>query len=152
VAPTQLVKLTLMLETRLEELTSCSPYRENIAIKKTPDDPEISVERDLAIWSLDTRFSQIRYVTAALDRIADGTYGCCDEEIGIKRLASLPDALFCITCQESAEHGESKEPRVWKELVGAVNVKEVRNDVRLLIDGDSKSLGDFRRRSGYPQI
>src|SRR5665213_2533004 len=97
-----------MLETRLEELTSCSPYRENIAIKKTPDDPEISVERDLAIWSLDTRFSQIRYVTAALDRIADGTYGCClrcDEEIGIKRLASLPYTLFCITCQESAEHG-----------------------------------------------
>jgi hypothetical protein len=31
VAPTQLVKLTLMLETRLEVLSSRSRYRENIA-------------------------------------------------------------------------------------------------------------------------
>ena len=123
-APTQLVKLTLMLETRLEELSSRSRYRENIAIEKMPDvldDIELSVERDLAIWSLDERFAQLRYVTAALSRVADGTYGYClrcDEEIGLKRLAALPHALFCITCQESAEHDESKEPRVLKELAG----------------------------------
>jgi len=125
VAPTQLVKLTLMLETRLEELSSRSRYRENIASEKTPDvldDIELAVERDLAIWNLDKRFAQLRYVTAALDRVADGTYGCClrcDEEIGMKRLAALPHALFCLTCQESAEHSESKEPGDLKELVGA---------------------------------
>ena len=98
--------------------------REYICVEKIPDEPdniELPVERDLAIWSLDKRFAQLRYVTAALDRIADGTYGCClrcDEEIGIKRFAALPHALFCITCQESTEHGESKKPGVLKELVG----------------------------------
>ena len=113
-----------MLEARLEELSRRLRTREDISVEKTPDvlnEIELSVERDLAIWSLDKRFAQLRYVTAALDRIADGTYGSCircDEEIGVKRLAALPHALFCITCQESTEHSESEEPGVLKELVG----------------------------------
>lgn len=121
---TQLVKLTLMLEARLEELSCRLRTLEDISVERTPDvldEVELSVERDLAIGSLDKRFAQLRYVTAALDRVADGSYGrClrCDEEIGIKRLAALPHALFCITCQESAEHDESTEPGVLKELVG----------------------------------
>ena len=121
---TQLVKLTLMLEAQLEELSRRLRTREDISVERTPDvldEIEPSVERDLAIWSLDKRFAQLRYLTAALDRVADGTYRCCircDEEISLKRLAALPHALFCITCQESAEHGESKEPGVSKELAG----------------------------------
>ncbi len=121
---TQLVKLRLMLEARLEELSRRLRTRDDISAGRTPDvldNIEFSAERDLANWNLDKRFSQLRYVTAALGRIADGTYGCClrcDEEIGIKRLAAPPHALFCITCQESTDHGESKEPGALKELVG----------------------------------
>ncbi len=121
---TQLVKLTLMLEARLEELSRRLRTREDISVERTPDvlnEIELSVERDLTIWSLDKRFAQQRYVTAALDRIADGTYGSCircTEEISVKRLVALPHALFCIICQESTEHSESEEPGVSKELVG----------------------------------
>jgi DnaK suppressor protein len=120
--PTQLVKLTLVLEVRLEELSSRLRNRENITVERTPDvldDTELSVERDLTIWSLDKGFAQLRYVTAALDRIAAGRYGFClrcDEEINMKRLTAMPHASFCIKCQVVAEHDGSREAGVSKKL------------------------------------
>lgn len=119
---TQLVELTLMLEVRLEELSSRLRNRENITVERTPDvldDIELSVERDLTIWSLDKGFAQLRYVTAALDRVAAGTYGWClrcDEEINMKRLTAVPHTSFCIKCQEVAEHDESRDGGVLKKL------------------------------------
>jgi DnaK suppressor protein len=124
VTSTQLGRLKLKLETRLKELSSSLRNRENIAVERTPDtldDVELAGERDLAIWSLDKCFAQVRFVEAAQARIADGTYGCClrcDEEIAMKRLTALPHASCCITCQERTEHGESREPGVLKELAG----------------------------------
>jgi hypothetical protein len=76
--PTQLAKLKVLLDVRLKELSNRFRNRENIAVERTPDvldDVELSVGRDLTIWSLDKGFAQLRYVTAALDRIADGNYG-----------------------------------------------------------------------------
>ncbi len=78
--PTQLAKLKLLLDVRLKALSSRLRNRENIAVERTPDvldDVELSVELDLIIWSLDKGFAQLRYVTAALDRVAADTYGCC---------------------------------------------------------------------------
>ena len=60
-------------------------------------------ERDLAIRSLDARFAQVRLVTAAMRRIGDGSYDYCvqcEEKIEITRLTALPQAHFCIRCQE----------------------------------------------------
>ncbi len=120
--PTQLAKLKLLLDVRLKALSSRLRNREHIAVERTPDvldDVELSVERDLTIWSLDKGFAQLRYVTAALNRIAAGNYGCClrcDEEINMKRLTAVPHASFCIKCQEVAEHDESREARVSKKL------------------------------------
>ena len=119
---TQLGRLKLKLETRLKELSSNLRNRENIAVERTPDaldEVELAGERDLAISSLDKCFAQIRLVEAALARIADGTYGCClrcDDEITMKRLTALPHASRCLTCEERAERGESREPGVLKEL------------------------------------
>jgi RNA polymerase-binding transcription factor DksA len=116
-------------------LSSRSRYHENIAIEKTPDvtdDIELSVERDPAIWSVDKRFAQGRYVTAALDRVADGTYGCClrcDEEIGMKRLAALPHAPFCITCQESAESSEYRQPRFHSTREMIMQEEQIREEL-----------------------
>ncbi|MEO8052963.1 MAG: TraR/DksA family transcriptional regulator [Acidobacteriota bacterium] len=121
---TQLGRLRFKLETRLKELWSSLRNRENVAVERTPDvldDVELAWERDLAIWSLDKRFAQVRFVEAALDRIADGTYGCClecDEEITMKRLTALPHASLCIACQERAEFGELRKSAVLKELTG----------------------------------
>jgi hypothetical protein len=65
--------------------------------------------------------TQVRLAEAALARIAGRNYGCClrcDKEITMKRLTALPHASRCIACQERAEHGESREPGVLKELAG----------------------------------
>jgi RNA polymerase-binding transcription factor DksA len=74
--------------------------REDASVERTPD-------------ALDD-IEPLLHVKAALDRVAAGTYGAClqcDEPIGIRRLAALPHAAFCIACQEDAEHGDVfKEP------------------------------------------
>jgi len=36
----------------------------------------------------------------------------------MKRLTALPYAFLCITCQKGAEHDESREQGVLKELAG----------------------------------
>jgi DnaK suppressor protein len=120
----QLGRHKRILETRLRELSNTLGRRQNIVIERAPDavdDLELAGERNLAMRSLEKRFAQLRFVEAALDRIAAGTYGCClqcDEEIGMKRLTALPHAVFCISCQESAEHSESQGPEVSTELAG----------------------------------
>ena len=57
--------------------------------------------------------AQLTLVTAALDRIAEGTYGeClnCGKTIGFKRLEALPWTPYCIDCQEKIENGEIEGP------------------------------------------
>ena len=121
---TQLGRHKRMLEIRRQELSNTLGKRQNIAIERRPDavdDLELASERDLAMWTLEKHFAQLRLVEVALDRIAAGTYGCClqcDEEIGMKRLTALPHAVFCISCQERAEHSASQEPEVSTEGAG----------------------------------
>ena len=46
-------------------------------------------------------------IKAALQRIANGTYGFCarcDEEIALRRLEARPTAAFCVRCQSIAEY------------------------------------------------
>jgi len=48
----------------------------------------------------------LELVDAALSRVRDGSFGeClhCGREIGAKRLAAIPWAQYCITCQELLE-------------------------------------------------
>ncbi len=123
--PNQFGKFKFALETRLKELSGTPRNRETITVERTSDvldEVELAGERDLAIWGLDRWFAQLRLVEAALDRIAERTYGrClrCDEEISVRRLTALPHALFCITCQEAADHSESRESGITKELTGS---------------------------------
>ena len=45
-------------------------------------------------------------IDAALEKIAEGTYGECEEcgqEIASARLEAMPDALLCINCASAAE-------------------------------------------------
>jgi DnaK suppressor protein len=46
-------------------------------------------------------------VEAALQRLAEGSYGICarcGNEISTERLEALPYAIYCITCQSEIEH------------------------------------------------
>jgi DnaK suppressor protein len=124
VTATQRARLKVTLATRLRELQSSLQHRDDIAVERTPDvldGIELAGERGLAIWSLNKYFAELRLVEAALDRVANGTYGrClrCDEEISINRLTALPHASLCITCQEDADDGKSRESEVPKEMAG----------------------------------
>ena len=45
----------------------------------------------------------IRVIQAALERIADGSYGACEEcgeDIGVARLQAIPEATRCVECAE----------------------------------------------------
>jgi DnaK suppressor protein len=52
---------------------------------------------------------RIRLVTAAQERLADGTYGVCErcgKKIAAARLEALPFAQYCIDCQEIVDEEE----------------------------------------------
>lgn len=62
----------------------------------------------------DREYIKLRRIDAALDRVAEGTYGhCedCEEEIGMKRLENQPWAELCITHAEEREREESQIAR-----------------------------------------
>jgi DnaK suppressor protein len=63
-------------------------------------------ESDFAFISMESEESLIRKIEEALQRIREGTYGCCadcGEEISVERLEALPFASLCVKCQEQEE-------------------------------------------------
>jgi len=89
--------------------------REGLAIERTPDaldEVQFAAARELSTRNLERESSLQREVRAALDRIADGTYGAClhcEEEISQKRLKAVPWATLCIVCQEQADRNRQPE-------------------------------------------
>lgn len=108
----ELNKFKQVLETKMAELADVLKRRDEIAIEKSPDaidEVTRAAERELAIRNLDRESNLMKNVRAALRRIDDGTFGVCahcEEEISPKRLAAVPWAPFCITCQEAADRNE----------------------------------------------
>jgi RNA polymerase-binding transcription factor DksA len=83
------------LTTMLARLAS-SCY--DIAIERESD-----CERNLVLNRLEWISLLTRQVSEALERIENGAYGVCarcEQRIAAKRLAALPWAAFCTTCQE----------------------------------------------------
>jgi RNA polymerase-binding transcription factor DksA len=60
------------------------------------------LENDEVLQGLDAlSIAQVRRIRAALQRIANGTYGVCaicGTAIGAERLAAMPDAASCLAC------------------------------------------------------
>ncbi|HWC97200.1 MAG TPA: TraR/DksA family transcriptional regulator [Candidatus Sulfopaludibacter sp.] len=70
----------------------------------------------LHLNSLD--YGQLRQVEEALDRLASGDFGiclACEEPIAAKRLAAIPWARYCVSCQEEAG---SRVDHEWEVPVG----------------------------------
>jgi DnaK suppressor protein len=82
---------------------------EGIAIERTPDSMDelvLANERELTVERLNRETFLLRQVADALERIATGEYGTClecEEPIAAKRLAALPWAALCLSCQEAAD-------------------------------------------------
>ncbi|MDQ2899065.1 MAG: TraR/DksA family transcriptional regulator [Acidobacteriota bacterium] len=108
----ELEKFRAILAAKQSELAYSLRNRDDIAIEKTPDaldEVQLAGERELAIRNLDRESILLRHVRGALARIADGSYGTClhcDEEISLKRLNAVPQAAYCIKCQEAADRHE----------------------------------------------
>lgn len=104
---TELKTFRTILESRLRDLAVIS--REALAIETSSDEMDrvqYFSERDYAMNSLERNSIRLREVRRALQRMDAGTFGeCtgCEEEINLKRLAAVPWASSCISCQEAAE-------------------------------------------------
>jgi DnaK suppressor protein len=118
--PNQINTLKMNLEARRRELIQSLTSRDDIRIERvsdTLDEIQNATHRDLAVAQINRNSKLLNQIDAALQRIKDGTYGeCrhCEEEINPKRLAAIPWASLCLTCQERVDmegtHDDIAEP------------------------------------------
>ena len=67
---------------------------------------QTATERDLEFALDDHESTELRRVNAALQRLANGSYGLCADcgvAIAPARLQALPTAAFCLGCADLAE-------------------------------------------------
>jgi DnaK suppressor protein len=83
---------------------------EETSLEKIPNDTgdrsEMDRETDTNISMAQRHAVELEEIDAALGRIAEGTYGECEEcggAIGTARLEAQPTARLCIECQERLE-------------------------------------------------
>ena len=95
-----------------------------------PDDTQDSADLSTANASKELLFERssqrrtmLRLIEAALQRIADGSFGVCvscGDEIRPRRLQALPWTQFCLRCQEEIER------EVGSNLSGRIEVPAAR--------------------------
>jgi DnaK suppressor protein len=113
---TELNKFRTTLNNKETELANDNRNREALAIESSPDELDRiqhASSRDSAMDHLERASSRLREVRDAIRRIDANTFGVCahcEEGINPKRLAAVPWAPFCITCQEAADR-EQKATR-----------------------------------------
>lgn len=91
---------------------------DDLSLEKIPSDAgdrsEADLETDTTISMAQRHAGQLQEIDAALARIADGSYGVCEEcggNIGAARLEAQPIARLCIACQERLEQRPDAPPR-----------------------------------------
>lgn len=83
----------------------------DMAAEKEAEVEEHAAERQAAFMAdkLDGRgVHEIQEIDAALERIADGSFGTCEacaEDIAVARLQALPATRLCIECARQREAG-----------------------------------------------
>ncbi|SPE41089.1 Transcriptional regulator, TraR/DksA family (modular protein) [Candidatus Sulfopaludibacter sp. SbA3] len=95
-----------LLQKRQEVLCGLGVKFDTLArMGRVAEDDQAQISHDefvsLHLNSLD--YGQLRLIEEALDRLTSGDYGiclCCEEPIAAKRLAALPWARYCVSCQE----------------------------------------------------
>lgn len=103
------------LEATQAELAASHRNVDAIAVERVADSMDevaLANERDLVLCALTREALIFRQVSAALERLAAGTFGSClqcDEPIAEKRLQALPWAALCLRCQEAADNSLDTE-------------------------------------------
>ena len=86
------------------------PSADPQTVNDVGDVAQVSELRDQAVETRGRLAERISRLTAALERVDDGTYGVCErcgEEIQPARLAAIPEAELCRDCQEIVERLEA---------------------------------------------
>lgn len=102
-----------ILRAKERELIAALKKREGLATEieaEFGDQIQRAADRAIVIDALDRNSTLLRQVRAALDRIEGGTYGdclVCEEPISPKRLAAMPWAGLCLSCQEKEDDQRS---------------------------------------------
>jgi len=91
---------------------------DDLSLEKIPSDAgdrsEADLETDTNLSMAQRHAAELQEIDAALARIANGSYGVCDEcggNIGAPRLEAQPTARLCIACQEQLEQRPDAPPR-----------------------------------------
>ncbi len=98
-----------LLDAKVRELLRALHSRGRIAMEYSAEEIEQAVlkgEREFAMLAIDRDTQLLREVRSAVARIADGSFGICEEcdvEIPNRRLQAVPWARRCIICQEAAD-------------------------------------------------
>jgi DnaK suppressor protein len=102
------------LEAQQTELAAGHRNADAIAVERVADSMDevtLANERD-ALRALTRKAFMCQQVSAALERLAAGTFGSClqcDEPISERRLQALPWAALCLRCQETTDDAHGKE-------------------------------------------
>ena len=70
------------------------------------DQAQASERQDISFMTRERLANRINRLTAALERLNEGTYGQCElcsGPIERSRLEALPEAMHCLACQERVE-------------------------------------------------
>lgn len=111
--PSQLEKMRNLLLTRRSRLLGNSRSKlgevEDLGTDAGGDSADraaVSLDRDIMVDTAARETKEIRDIEGALAKIDAGTYGICDEcnaTIPLPRLEYMPNAQYCIDCQEKLE-------------------------------------------------
>jgi len=119
----KLAKYRELLEAKQQELSKGFRTRNQIALQRTPEmeeEAQMVVEQDLAVQNRNLAADLLRQISAALDRIDDGSYGTClscGAEIQPQRLEAVPWASHCTRCQETLDLKKGKSAAQRREYV-----------------------------------
>ena len=123
-------ELKVMLETRRRELmrevrVKIRDARADSILERDVLDQgessEVEIQDAIGFALIQMKAETLDKIDAALQRLAEGTYGDCVEcgaEIAASRLWALPFAVRCRDCEEARETGERRE-RVMAERRGS---------------------------------
>ena len=116
---TELDEFRTVLTAKRADVMQAAGRRDGITIERTADALDeviLSAQRELSTRNLERHSGLLRNVNAALERVADGTYGTClhcENEISHKRLNAMPWATLCIACQEQDDRRGGQADLEW---------------------------------------
>lgn len=88
-------------EKEIEEALQNESPSERIPDPSTAEGGTLSFEYEMARELDEAAADRVRQIDHAVDRIADGTYGTCEEcgtDIPLERLKFMPHVTLCVEC------------------------------------------------------